>query len=84
MMLFRPLKRAPGDGIAQIPQSDDWGYRMSPAEAGCKSRRESVVRSTVRVQIVHQCLDALEALALSRFPLGNGLAVNRSLQLDSV
>jgi len=30
-MFFRPLKRAMGDGGPQSPQSDDWGYHLTPA-----------------------------------------------------
>jgi hypothetical protein len=33
-MFCRPLKRAMGNGGFAIPQSDDWGYHLMPAQAG--------------------------------------------------
>jgi hypothetical protein len=31
---FRPLKRAVGDWGCANPQPDDWGYHLTPAQAG--------------------------------------------------
>jgi hypothetical protein len=34
-VIFRPLKRALGGLGMRNPQSCDWGYRLTPAGAGC-------------------------------------------------
>src|SRR5208283_3783698 len=36
-MFCRPLKRAPGNEGSANPQSDDWGYHLTPAQAGCEA-----------------------------------------------